>query len=96
MDREFGTGVVKITPVHYQHKFNIGRRYNLKFINIFNNDGTLNCNTGLFEGQKRYEARYTVVAELKAKGLFVKEEDNIMVLKLLDRLKDVIEPLIKP
>lgn len=67
---------------------NIGRRHNLKYINIFNDDRTLNSNTGSFEGQKR---RYTVVAELKAKGLFVKEEDNAMVLKLSDRSKDVIE-----
>lgn len=96
VDREFGTGVVKITPAHDQHDFNIGKRHNLKFINVFNDDGTLNSNTGSFEGQKRYEARYTVVAELKAKGLFVKEEDNAMVLKLSDRSKDVIEPLMKP
>ncbi|KAI9678889.1 MAG: hypothetical protein M1829_001874 [Trizodia sp. TS-e1964] len=96
VDREFGTGVVKITPAHDQNDFNIGKRHNLQFINILNDDGTLNSNTGPFEGQKRYEARYTVVAELKAKGLFSREEDNAMVLKLSNRSHDVIEPLMKP
>jgi valyl-tRNA synthetase len=96
VDREFGTGVVKITPAHDQNDFNIGRCHDLQFINIFNDDATLNSNTGSFQGQKRYEARYNVVAELKAKGLFIKEEDNPMVLKLSERSKDVIEPLMKP
>lgn len=96
VDREFSTRVVKITPAHDQNDFNVGRRHDLRFINILNDDGTLNSNAGSFEGQKRYEARYTVVAELKAKGLFVKEEDNAMVLKLSERWKDVIEPLMKP
>ncbi|KAI2619249.1 tRNA synthetases class I-domain-containing protein [Hypoxylon sp. NC1633] len=96
VDREFGTGVVKVTPAHDQNDFNIGRRHNLEFINILNDDGTLNTNAGSFADQKRYEARYTVVAALKDRGLFVKEEDNPMVLKLSERSKDVIEPRMKP
>jgi valyl-tRNA synthetase len=96
VDREFGTGVVKITPAHDLNDFNIGKRNNLEFINIMDDDGTLNHNAGSFEGQKRYEARYTVIVALKEKGLFVKQEPHAMVLKLSERSKDVIEPFMKP
>ena len=48
VDREFRTRIVKITPAHDQHDLDIGRRHHLKYINIFNDDGTLNCNTGSF------------------------------------------------
>ena len=64
VDRGFGPEVVKITPAQDQYDSDIGRRHNLKFINIFNDKGTLNSNTGLFKGQKPYETRYTTVAGL--------------------------------
>jgi valyl-tRNA synthetase len=96
VDPEFGTGAVKITPTHDPNDFDIGKRHNLQFINILDDDGTMNSNAGPFESQKRYVARYTVVAEFKAKGLFVKEEDHAIVLKLSERSKDVSEMLMKP
>lgn len=96
VDREFGTGVVKITPAHDQNDFGIGRLHGLPFINILNDDGTLNSNAGSFAGQRRYDARYSVVAALKERGLYLKEEDNAMTLKLSERSKDVIEPMMKP
>jgi len=96
VDRDFGTGIVKITPAHDQNDFAIGKRHQLPFINISNDDGTLNSNAGPFAGQRRYDARYSVVAALKERGLYLKEEDNAMVLKLSERSKDVIEPMMKP
>ena len=96
VDAEFGTGAVKMTPAHDPNDFAIGQRHNLKFINIMNDDGTLNSNTGDFQGQKRFEARYSVIEALKQKGLYVKWEHNQMKVPLCSRSKDVIEPRMKP
>lgn len=96
VDPEFGTGAVKITPAHDQNDFEIGTRHDLKFINILNDNGTLNENAGAFEGQKRFDARYTVIDELTKMGLFVKKTDNPMKVPLCEKSKDVIEPLMKP
>lgn len=78
VDREFGTGAVKITPAHDPNDFSIGKRHNLEFINILNDDGTINHNAGKFEGQKRFDVRYAVTDELTKLGLFVKKTDNPM------------------
>lgn len=96
VDPEFGTGAVKITPAHDPNDFAIGTRHHLAFINILNDNGTLNANAGSYEGTKRFDARYTVVEDLKAKGLYVKKEDNPMKVPICSRSKDVIEPIIKP
>ncbi|KAF1997617.1 valyl-tRNA synthetase-like protein [Amniculicola lignicola CBS 123094] len=97
VDKDFGTGAVKITPAHDPNDFNLGKRHNLEFINILNDDGTLNQNVGeKFQGQKRFDARYTVTEELTKLGLFVKKEDNPMKVPLCNKSKDVIEPLMKP
>lgn len=96
VDQEFGTGAVKLTPAHDPNDFNLGKKHNLEFINILNDDGTLNSNCGSFTGQKRFDARYTVAAELEKLGLFVKKENNPMKVPLCNKSKDVIEPLMKP
>lgn len=96
VDPEFGTGAVKITPAHDPNDFTLGTRHKLEFVNILNDDGTLNANAGKYEGTKRFDARYTVVEELKEKGLYVKKENNPMKVPLCSRSKDVIEPIIKP
>ena len=96
VDMAFGTGAVKITPAHDANDFEVGKRNNLDFINILNDDGTLNHNTGDFRGMKRFDARYKVVDALKAAGLYVKEEDNAMSVPMCSKSKDVIEPIIKP
>ncbi len=96
VDPEFGTGAAKITPAHDPNDFTIGQRHNLKFINILNDNGTMNHNTGDFEGMKRFDARYKVIEALKAKGLYVKWENNPMKVPLCAKSKDVIEPLMKP
>ena len=96
VDMEFGTGAVKITPAHDPNDFALGQRHNLAFINILNDDGTLNQNAGTFEAMKRFDARYEVIARLKEKGLYVKWETNPMKVPICHRSKDVIEPLLKP
>ncbi|KAK3363671.1 mitochondrial valyl-tRNA synthetase [Lasiosphaeria hispida] len=97
VDAEFGTGAVKLTPAHDFNDYQLGQRHGLEFINILNDNGTLNENAGpMFQGQKRFDARYTVVQELTKLGLFVKKEPNAMKIPLCEKSKDVIEPLAKP
>lgn len=96
VDPEFGTGAVKLTPAHDPNDFNLGKKHNLAFINILNDNGTMNKNTGRFEGQKRFDARYTVVEALEKEGLFIKKEDNAMKVPICSRSGDVIEPIMKP
>ncbi|MCJ1252736.1 hypothetical protein MMC24_000542 [Lignoscripta atroalba] len=96
VDPEFGTGAVKITPAHDPNDFALGTRHNLEFINIMTDDGKMNHNTGSFEGSKRFDARYGVIAALKEKGLYVKWENNPMKVPLCSKSKDIIEPLMKP
>ncbi|KAK3943951.1 mitochondrial valyl-tRNA synthetase [Diplogelasinospora grovesii] len=96
VDPEFGTGAVKLTPAHDFNDYQLGQRHGLEFINILNENGTLNENAGpLFQGQKRFDARYTVVEELTKLGLFVKKEPNPMTIPLCEKSKDVIEPMMK-
>ncbi|KAF2187716.1 hypothetical protein K469DRAFT_704654 [Zopfia rhizophila CBS 207.26] len=97
VDPEFGTGAVKITPAHDPNDFDIGKRHNLEFINILNDDGTMNHNAGKFRGQKRFDVRYAVTDELTKLGLFVEKKDNPgMKVPMCAKSKDVIEPIIKP
>lgn len=97
VDPEFGTGAVKLTPAHDFNDYQLGQRHNLEFINILNDDGTLNENAGpLFQGKKRFDVRYQVVEELTKLGLFTKKEPNAMKIPLCEKSKDVIEPYMKP
>ncbi|WFD35941.1 valine--tRNA ligase [Malassezia cuniculi] len=96
VDMEFGTGAVKITPSHDPNDYEVGRRHNLPFINILNDDGTLNENAGEFQGMRRLSARRAVVDALKEKGLFIETKDNPMIVPVCSRSGDIIEPLMKP
>jgi len=97
VDMSFGTGAVKITPAHDPNDFATGKRHNLEFINILDDNGCLNGNgTGPFAGQPRFQARLTVAEYLKEKDLFRGVADNPMRLGLCSRSKDVIEPVLKP
>ena len=95
-DPEKGTGAVKITPAHDFNDFEVGRRNGLEFINILNDNGTLNGKTGDFQGVQRFDARYKIIEALKAKGLYVKWENNEMKVPRCQKSKDVIEPIMKP
>jgi valyl-tRNA synthetase len=96
VEKDFGTGAVKITPAHDPNDFALGQRHKLKFINILNDDGTMNANAGPYEGQKRFDVRYAVQDDLKKLGLYVDKKDNPMKVPLCEKSKDVIEPLMKP
>ncbi len=95
VDKEFGTGVVKITPAHDPNDFEVGKRHNLEEINIMNDDATINEKGGKYEGLDRYEARKQIVAELDSLGLLVKVEDHVHNVGTHDRCKTTVEPLIK-
>ena len=76
VEKEFGTGAVKITPAHDPNDYELGLRHNLEVINIMNDDGTMNAEAGKeFEGMDRYECRKAVVAKLEELGNLVKIED---------------------
>ncbi len=93
VDREFGTGVVKITPAHDPNDYEIGHRHNLEFINIFNPDATLNENAPKeYQGLDRDVAQKKIVNELKEKGFLVKEEDYVHKVGYSDRGGVPIEP----
>eukprot|EP00929_Paragymnodinium_shiwhaense_P029776 TRINITY_DN16_c0_g1_i1.p1 TRINITY_DN16_c0_g1~~TRINITY_DN16_c0_g1_i1.p1 ORF type:complete len:1066 (-),score=392.32 TRINITY_DN16_c0_g1_i1:117-3314(-) len=96
VDREFGTGCVKITPAHDHNDFKLGKRHGLANINVFAEEGTVNENGGSFKGQHRFKARKTVEEALKEKGLWVGKKDHTMRLGLCSRSKDIIEPFLKP
>ncbi len=95
VDREFGTGVVKITPAHDPNDFEVGKRHNLPVINVMNDDATINENGGAYAGMDRYEARRAIVEELEKQGLLVKIEDYSHNVGTHDRCKTTIEPLVK-
>jgi len=95
VDREFGTGAVKITPAHDPNDFEIGKRHNLPEINILNDDATINENGGKYEGMDRYEARKAIVEELKDQGYLVKIEDHVHNVGTHDRCGTTVEPMIK-
>ncbi|KAG8805237.1 hypothetical protein FRC17_005615, partial [Serendipita sp. 399] len=97
VDMEFGTGAVKITPAHDPNDYACGVRNKLEFINIMNDDGTLNANAGeRFKGMKRFDARGAVIEGLKELGLFIETKDNPMVVPICAKSKDIIEPILKP
>jgi len=94
VDKDFGTGCVKVTPAHDPNDFAIGKRHNLKQINVMNKDGTLNINAGKFQNLDRYEARKQIIKELDNLGLLTKIEDYKHTVPFSDRGKVPIEPLL--
>ncbi len=94
VDREFGTGCVKITPAHDPNDFEVGRRHDLPEINIMNDDATISC-PGKYMGMDRYEARKAIVRDLEEQGLLVKVEDHVHNVGTHDRCGTTVEPLVK-
>ncbi|ERN41403.1 valyl-tRNA synthetase [Rubidibacter lacunae KORDI 51-2] len=94
VDMEFGTGCVKITPAHDHNDFEMGKRHDLPFINIMNEDGTLNENAGAFAELDRFDARQKVVDRLRDLGALAEIEDYAHKVPYSDRGKVPVEPLI--
>ena len=95
VDKEFGTGCVKITPAHDPNDFEVGKRHNLEEINVMNDDGTINEKGGKYAGLDRYEARKQIVADLDELGLLVKVVDHNHNVGTHDRCKTTVEPMVK-
>ena len=96
VDKEFGTGCVKITPAHDPNDFEVGKRHNLPEICIMNDDATINLPGSKYHGMDRYEARKAMVADLEELGLLVKVVPHSHAVGTHDRCKTTVEPMIKP
>ena len=95
VDKEFGTGCVKITPAHDPNDFEVGKRHNLPEINVLNDDATINQNGGKYQGMDRYEARKLMVQELEEQGLLVKVVPHSHNVGTHDRCNTTVEPMVK-
>lgn len=93
VDREFGTGCVKVTPGHDPNDFDMGARHGLEIINILNDDASINENGGKYAGLDRFEARKAVVADLEALGCLIKTEKHSHNVGHCYRCGTVVEPI---
>ena len=96
VDKDFGTGCVKITPAHDPNDFAIGKRHNLEMINILADDGTISIEGTEFTGQHRFVVRRTIELKLKELGAFVGKKDHAMKVPKCSRSGDIIEPVLRP
>lgn len=92
VDREFGTGVLKVTPAHDINDYELGQKYNLPSIDIFNDNGTLNEKAQLFIGEDRFAVREKIIVQLQEKGQIAKVEEYINKVGFSERTDAVIEP----
>ena len=95
VDKEFGTGAVKITPAHDPNDFEVGKRHGLPEINIMNDDATINKEGGVYAGMERYEARKAIVKDLEEQGYLVKVVPHSHNVGTHDRCRTTVEPLVK-
>lgn len=92
VDREFGTGCLKVTPSHDVNDYMLGQKYNLPELDIFNDDGTLNHLGGKYEGEDRMDVRNSFIEELQGLGLVEKIENYTNKVGLSERTHVPIEP----
>jgi valyl-tRNA synthetase len=92
VDREFGTGAVKITPAHDPNDFEVGRRHHLAEINVMTDDGKMNAAAGAYAGMDRFEARKRIVEDLKTQGLLEKVSEHTHAVGLCERSRTIVEP----
>ena len=95
VDKEFGTGCVKITPAHDPNDFEVGKRHNLPELTIMHDDATIDLPGSKYDGMERYEARKAIVEDLKEQGLLVKIVPHSHNVGTHDRCKTTVEPMIK-
>jgi len=94
VDREFGTGAVKITPAHDPNDFELGRRHKLLEIDVMTDEGKMGEAAGIYAGIDRFEARKRIVEDLKAQGLLEKITEHTNAIGLCERSKTIVEPRI--
>lgn len=95
VDKDFGTGCVKITPAHDPNDFEVGKRHGLEELCMMNDDATISA-PGKYQGMDRYEARKAIVEDLKAQGLLVKVVPHAHNVGTHDRCGTTVEPMVKP
>jgi len=93
VDKDFGTGCVKITPAHDPNDFEVGKRHNLEVIKVLNDDATINSYGGKYEGLDRYEARKQMVADLEEQGFLVKVKEHTHNVGQCYRCGTTVEPI---
>lgn len=94
VEKDFGTGVVKITPAHDPNDFEVGMRHNLDVIKVIGDDGIMNENAGEYQGLSREDAREKIVSDLQKEGYMTKIEDYTHNVGHCERCKTIIEPLV--
>jgi valyl-tRNA synthetase len=94
VDREFGTGAVKITPAHDPNDFEVGKRHGLAEIDVMTDDGRMSAAAGAYAGLERFEARKKIVEDLKARGLLEKVTEHAHSIGICERSKTIVEPRI--
>jgi valyl-tRNA synthetase len=94
VDREFGTGALKITPAHDPNDYEIAQRHNLEIINILNKDVTINENGGAYQGLDREVCRKQLWQDMKERGMVIKEEPYTLNVPRSQRGGEIIEPMI--
>jgi valyl-tRNA synthetase len=92
VDREFGTGAVKVTPAHDANDFEVGRRHNLPEVDVMTDDGHMSAAAGKYAGLERFEARKKIVEDLQAQGLLERVVNHTYSVGTCDRCKTVVEP----
>lgn len=94
VDRQFGTGALKITPAHDANDYALAQRHQLEMINILNRDVTMNENAGPYQGLDRFECRKRLWEDMRNQGLVIKEEPYTLNIPRSQRGGEIIEPLI--
>ncbi|MBC6315457.1 valine--tRNA ligase [Listeria grandensis] len=92
VEREFGSGVVKITPAHDPNDFEVGNRHDLPRVIVMNEDATMNEASGKYNGMDRFEARKAIIEDFKELGLFIKQEPHLHSVGHSERTGAVVEP----
>ncbi len=94
VDKEFGSGALKVTPAHDFNDYDIGKRHQLEIVSVMGKDGRITRDGGVYSGLKFSEAREKIVEDLKTAGLLVKVEDHVHKVGLCQRCETVAEPMI--
>lgn len=92
VDKDFGSGAVKMTPAHDPNDFGVGERHNLEQINVMNEDGTMNELAGKYQGMDRYECRKELIKDLEEQGYLIQIKDHPHAVGTCYRCHTVIEP----
>ena len=94
VDKEFGSGAVKITPAHDPNDFEVGLRHNLPQVLVMDEAGRMNENAGPYQGLDRFECRKKLVEDLRAQGVLLRVEEHVHMVGHSDRSGAVVEPIL--